>query len=374
MPDLAQRERLFVSTTPGLEGVLAQEAGALGAVTPVEGGIELEGTAGLHRRANLWLRTASRVLLRLATIPADVPSKLVAALRALPLAPFRTPAGFALVSVEVASGPIPRRELLRTAEDALGLRLARESLAEAGEVFAPTPVGLWIRAEGTSVTVSVDTSGALLFRRGYRQEVSRAPLRETLAAGILALAEHRPDEGLLDPMCGSGTFLVEGVWRAMRRAPGLSRPFGFEAFAAHDAQTWEAEKAEARAGEVAPSIVHGSDLNAGALGTARRNARRAGVLESLVLERRDVAALAPPQGPVGLVVANPPYGKRVGEGGELVTLYRALGESLRTRFGGWRAAVLVPDATLGRALGFPSPVRHVLDNGGLRVTLHVQQL
>lgn len=374
MPDLAQPERLFVSTTPGLEGVLAQEARALGAVTPVEGGVELEGSPGLHRRANLWLRTASRVLLRLATLPAEVPSALFDGLRALPLAPFRTPRGFALVSVEVASGPIPRRELLRTVEDALGLRLVRESLSESGDVFAPTPVGLWIRAEGTAVTVSVDTSGALLFRRGYRQEVSRAPLRETLAAGILALAGHRSDEALLDPMCGSGTFLVEGMWRAMRRAPGLARPFAFEDFAAHDAQAWEAEKAEARAGEVAAPRVHGSDLNAGALGTARRNARRAGVLESLVLERRDVAALEPPPGPSGLVVANPPYGKRVGEGGELTELYRSLGQSLMTRFGGWRAAVLVPDTSLGRALGFPSPVRHVLDNGGLRVTLHVQQL
>ena len=276
MPDLAQPERLFVSTTPGLEGVLAEEARTLGAVTPVEGGVELEGTPGLHRRANLWLRTASRVLLRLATLPAEVPSALFDGLKALPLAPFRTPSGFALVSVEVASGPIPRRELLRTVEDALNLRLVRERHSESGEVFAPAPVGLWIRAEGTSVTVSVDTSGALLFRRGYRQEVSRAPLRETLAAGILALAGHRPDEGLLDPMCGSGTFLVEGVWRAMRHAPGLARPFAFEDFAAHDAQAWEAEKAEARAGEVAAPIVHGSDFNAGALGTARRNARRAG--------------------------------------------------------------------------------------------------
>ena len=175
-------------------------------------------------------------------------------------------------------------------------------------------------------------------------------------------------------MCGSGTFLVEGVWRAMNRAPGLERPFGFEAFAAHDSAAWAAEKAAARAAERPSPIVHGSDLNAGALGTARRNARRAGVLESLVLERRDVAQLQPPEGRVGLVVANPPYGRRVGEVGDLTALYRSLGEVLRTRFTGWRAAVLVPDATLGRALGFPSPERFLLENGGLKVTLQVQRL
>lgn len=373
-------ERLFVSTTPGLEPALAGEVAALGAagVRPVEGGVEAEGPAGLHRRANLHLRTASRVLLRVGTFPAPTPDALDAGLSRLPLEDLVDPArGAVLVgadSVRSAAGP---RDLEAAAARMLGLRSERRGDPEE-EGAEEGPLGVSLRVERDVCTASVDTSGALLYRRGYRQEVSRAPLRETLAAGVLGLAGYTGEEPLVDPMCGSGTFLVEGAWLSLRRAPGLSRTFAFEGFPSHDARAWEAERRAAQAAErPAPAPLFGSDLNAGALGTARRNARRAGVQEHLVLERRDVAELVPPPvlaGRAGLVVVNPPYGKRVGEGGDLPALYRALGEALRTRFGGWRAAVLVPEEALARALGFPSPARHAVENGGLPLQLLVQRL
>ncbi len=382
VPRSGQKELVFISTTPGLEGVLAMEARTLGEVTPLPGGVEVRGAVGLHRRANLHLRTASRVLLRVATVPADSLRAFDAALRSVDLSPYRGRLGAVLAGVDAVRSRVTRRDLETVARKVLGLEPTSplplgegrgEGAASPG-LFPPTPTVVSLRAEGTTFTVSVDTSGELLYRRGYRQEVSRAPLRETLAAGVLQLAGYTGTEPLVDPMCGSGTFLIEGVWLSMRHAPGLGRTFAFESFPSHDAQAWESERAQAREAERPCAPIFGSDLNAGSLGTARRNARRAGVGDKLTLERRDVATLVPPVPGPGLVVANPPYGKRVGEAADLLGLYRMLGDVLRSRFRGWRAAVLVPEETLARALDFPSPSVHIVDNGGIRLELLVQQL
>ena len=378
----ANAEQLFVTTTPGLESVLEEEARTLGRVSRIEEGVLLDGPAGLHRAANLHLRCASRVLLRVATLEVRDARSLEPALKSVAMEPFRGSLGLTLGSVELRGAPFGRRELEAAAFRALRLvrpdpRSAPTSGADTGpgvNPFAPAPVGVWLRVVGHHLTVSVDTSGALLFRRGYRQEVSRAPLRETLAAGILALAEHRAEAPLVDPMCGSGTFLIEGAWRAMGRAPGSLRSFAFEDFASHDPESWEAQKQQAVNAEGPAPKVYGRDLNAGALGTARRNARRAGVQPAMVLERAELSQQHPPEGPPGLVVANPPYGKRVGDQADLEVLYRSLGRVLRERFRGWRTAVLVPDARLSRALDLPDPVSHPLENGGLRIHLEVAQL
>lgn len=234
---------------------------------------------------------------------------------------------------------------------------------------------LMVRGEGEVWTVSADTSGEPLHRRGYRQEVSRAPLRETLAAGILLLAGYDGEAPLVDPMCGSGTFLIEGAWMSMHRAPGLGRAFAFESFPGFDAAAWTArkEKAAAEALSAPRAALRGFDLNAGALGTARRNARRAGV--TLALERQDVRTLAAPPGGPGLLVANPPYGKRVGEAEDLPGLYRALGATLRQGFRGWRVALLVPeDRGLLQALGLPEARSLPVRNGGLRCRLLLGRL
>ncbi|HZA52365.1 MAG TPA: RNA methyltransferase, partial [Myxococcaceae bacterium] len=231
-----------------------------------------------------------------------------------------------------------------------------------------------LRIEGDRCNVSVDTSGEILHRRGYRQEVSRAPLRETLAAGILRLATYRGDEPLWDPMCGSGTLAIEAAWIALRRAPGGDRSFAFQRWSGYDAAAFEAARAAARRRELPapPAAIHASDINAGALGTARRNARRAGVLEHLQIRRADVThpSELPPE-PTGLLVTNPPYGKRVGDAGDLAPLYAALGALLRERLPRWRAAVLVPDLRLERALSLEVEDAFELLNGGIRCHLLV---
>lgn len=366
---IPHKERVFAVAPPGLEPALEAEAAALG-LSPrrVEGGVELEGLAGLHQEANLRLRTASRVWLRLGSFRAPDVGALSRGLAALDMARVWDGKEAPRLSVAAHGARVPEGAVPGAAARAWGL--SRVERAGALDEEGAEGLTLLVRLEGQECTVSADTSGEPLHRRGYRQEIGRAPLRETLAAGILALAGYDGVEPLVDPMCGSGTFLIEGAWMSMRRAPGLERRFAFEHFPGFDATAWAERQEKARKeGLTAPrAALHGFDINAGALGTARRNARRAGM--TLALERRDVRTLEAPVAGPGLVVANPPYGKRVGEGVELPELYRALGATLRRAFGGWRVALLVPDeAALTRALGMPEARSLAVRNGGLRCRL-----
>ncbi|MGA9522094.1 MAG: RNA methyltransferase [Myxococcaceae bacterium] len=372
--DPRREELLFVATTPGLEPALEREVRRMGlGIWRVGGGVEVRGAPGLHRVLNLRLRTASRVLLRIASFPAkDVPT-LNAGLQRTALVDFwegRTPLELAVTAHRSKLSHAGKvREL---AAKAWGAQLATAS-REQEEEGGGDALRLQLRLEDDVCTVSVDTSGELLYRRGYRQEISRAPLRETLAAGMLELAGYRGDEALWDPMCGSGTLPIEAALIALRRAPGIARTFAFERFPSHDARAWEELKKQARAEEQPrpPKSIRATDLHSGALGTARRNARRAGVLEHLTLERQDVTKpTALPSEPAGLLIANPPYGIRVGEDRELVPLYRALGDLLRERLpAGWRAAVLLPDPRLERALGLEVDDAFDVQNGGIRCQL-----
>ncbi|AKQ63967.1 Methyltransferase [Myxococcus hansupus] len=369
-------EQLFVSTLPGLEPALEAEASALGwRPRLVEGGVELEGPPGLHQDANLRLRCASRVLLRLGSFRAGDSDTLADRLKALDLSRVWSKASAPRLSVSMHRSPVPGPDVVF---DAAAYAWDLPSVEEAGPLDddgGGPGLTLLVRVDRDVFTVSADTTGEALHRRGYRQEVSRAPLRETLAAGILRLAGYTGQEPLVDPMCGSGTFLVEGAWMSMRRAPGVLRAFAFESFPSFSAEDWARRKARVEAEALAsPSAaIHGYDLNAGSLGTARRNARRAGV--TLALERQDLRTLKAPVGGPGLVVANPPYGKRVGEAEDLPELYRALGHTLRTGFAGWRGAVILPDdAGLVKALGLTGARSLPVRNGGLRCRLLLADL
>jgi putative N6-adenine-specific DNA methylase len=322
-------ESLFVGATPGLEHALADELEALGfAGHPVSGGVELKAPSGSFQAINLWSRLASRVLLRI---------------------------------TEVSSpGALERFDF-----SAYGSQFEIDAFGPEGprwqNVLPSTrgAVKLALRCARGSCQVSVDTSGELLHFRGYRQEVGRAPMRETLAAGLLRLAKWQPTEPLWDVMCGSGTIVIEAAEIAAGLAPGRNRTFAFERFPSHDAAAWKARPREKAA--VTSSIV-GTDLNAGALGTARRNAKRAGVLGSITLERVDATKLTR-RGDAGLVIGNLPYGKRVGERDELAQLYRSLGKSLKSACAGWYFAFLLEEGA--EHLGLEIAERHAVTNGGL---------
>ncbi|MFP2925766.1 class I SAM-dependent RNA methyltransferase [Pyxidicoccus sp. 3LG] len=232
-------EQVYVSTLPGLEPALEAEASALGwKPHRVEGGVELEGPAGLHQEANLHLRTASRVLLRVGTFRAGDSDTLAERLGTMDLSPLWDGRAPPKLSVSMHRSPVPGADVVFSAAAyAWGLPSV-ESAGPLDEEGGGPGLTLLVRVEGDTFTVSADTSGEPLHRRGYRQEVSRAPLRETLAAGILRLAGYDGAEPLVDPMCGSGTFLVEGAWMSMRRAPGLLRSFAFESFPGLTRRPW----------------------------------------------------------------------------------------------------------------------------------------
>ncbi len=368
----AVTETLFASTTPGLEPVLAAEARARGwKVSPASGGVLIEGAPGLHQDANLWLRTANSISVCLRGLDASSPHTLEVGLRQVSLQPFRAPAV-----------PVRLKVVAQGSRVTAGAKL--DALAHAALRLVPDKsesiegaLELQLRVEGARAELRIDSTGTPLYMRGYRQEVSRAPLRETLAAGILELAGYRGQEPLWDPMCGSGTFLIEAALLALNRAPGAGRPFAFERWPSHSPDAWNERLAEARAAEKSHSPpLRGTDLNSGSLGTARRNARRAKVGERLVLERQDATALVAPAGGAGpgLVVANLPYGVRVGERAELPALYRAFGKRLTTALPGWRFALLVASAEAEGWLGLAREKSVALSNGGIPCSLLVGRL
>lgn len=325
---------LFAVCPPGLEPVVAAELAEHGfaEIEAGRGGVTFRGDA---LRANRVLATATRVLQRVATFPAKNFKQLQARTREIDWSGFGglTPQATCRKSRLYHSGAVEER---------------------LAAVVPPGPGALLARLERDVCTLSVDTSGERLHRRGWRVETGAAPLRETLAASILRLAEWQPGVALYDPMCGSGTFLIEGAVRAAGVAPGAQRTFACEG--------WLPEAPMPTFTPV-PTAIVGGDRSAPAVGAAQRNAERAGVVVDL---RRGDARNAEPPAETGLLVCNPPYGRRAGG---VAGAYDRLGALLRGPFAGWRAAVLVPDRASGKRLGRTPTATHRLKNGGLSITL-----
>jgi putative N6-adenine-specific DNA methylase len=216
----------------------------------------------------------------------------------------------------------------------------------------------------------LDTSGEALFKRGWRAAGGEAPLRENLAAGILRLAGWQPGTPLLDPMCGSGTFLVEAAMIALDVAPGLARPFGFEKLENFDSGQWrtlrDTAKTRRRAASALP--IHGSDKFGTVLTLARENLEAAGLEDVVQLKQADVLESSPPAG-AGIVVMNPPYGERLANHQELAAFYPKLGDALKQRYPGWTAYILSADMRLPRLIGLKASRRTPLYNGALECRL-----
>jgi putative N6-adenine-specific DNA methylase len=231
-----------------------------------------------------------------------------------------------------------------------------------------------LRGQDDRFTASIDSSGVLLHRRGWRLEAGRAPLRETLAAGVLALCEYDPALPLVDPMCGAGTIAIEAAAMARKIPPGLGRAFAFERWPAHDAQAWQRlrESVPNVSAAHAPAIIVASDRDTGAVEVARRNAARAQVEVDIRFAVADFGRDEIPT-PPGLVVINPPYGHRLGQRAQALHLGRDIGQTLREHYPGWRVGILCPDSQFVAAVAAgarrPPAKTHVLRNGGLRVHL-----
>lgn len=381
---------LFAVSQPGLEDICAAELAELGLPgTVVPGGVSFSAELAGLARANLGLGVATRVLVRIGEFRAPGFPELHAHAARLPwerfLSPTAPPRVCCLVSARKSrlyhTVGIAER-IVRGLGERLGLaaELVPASDDDSATDHDGTPplaaLRVHVRLERDRCTVSVDSSGDPLHRRGYRLALARAPLRPTLAAAMLRVAGWRPGEPLLDPMCGSGTIVIEAARRAIGRAPGSDRDFAFLAWPGF---TGPAALAAARidlspgTADMSPGTadIVGSDRDPGAIEAARANATRGGVLDRLTLAVRPLSACEPPpQTPnnPGLVVCNPPYGVRVGKRGPLRDLYAQLGHVLRDRWPGARVALLCGDE-LWRHCGLSLQVARSLQNGGLPVQL-----
>jgi putative N6-adenine-specific DNA methylase len=210
-----------------------------------------------------------------------------------------------------------------------------------------------------------------LHKRGHKQAVTKAPMRETMAALFLQLAGYDGREPVVDPMCGSGTFVIEAAEIAAGLLPGRSRRFAFEDLANFDEVAWR-QLRDAKFRRKPIARFYGSDRDAGAIRMSHANASRAGVSDFVEFQQHAISDLAAPEGLPGLVIVNPPYGDRIGDKKRLSSLYRSLGQTLQSRFLGWRAAVITNEPSLASTTGLPfgppiGPVAH----GGLRVALYL---
>ncbi|MGF1502092.1 MAG: class I SAM-dependent RNA methyltransferase [Paracoccaceae bacterium] len=357
---------LFLTAPPGLEPQLAGEARALGLgdPTPEPGGVSATGTWPDVWRANLELRGAGRVLVRLWAFRAPHLAQLDKRARRLPWGDVLRPE----IAVRVEASC--RRSRIYHA-GAAGQRIATAIAETLGApVATEAPVSVLARIEDDLCTLSVDTSGALLHKRGHKQAVGKAPLRETLAALFLRAAGFSGDEPVIDPMCGSGTIPIEAAEIAAGLQPGRDRAFAFEALATHD----RAAVAELRTGARRRSPeagIAGFDRDAGAVAMARANAMRAGVADLVAIAQQPVSALAPPPDGPGLVLVNPPYGGRIGDKGRLHALYAALGGRLKAEFGGWRVGLVTGEPGLARATGLSfAETSPPIPHGPLKIRLY----
>ncbi len=372
---------LFAVTAPGLESFAAQELTDLGLrPSPVSsseaGGAAFEGSLHALYQANLHLRTATRILLRLGEFYAAAFSELRKKAARLPWETYLVPGQPVAIRATCHKSRLYHSDAVaeRVAgaiEDRLGQASARlKPSADSEDAAASAPLVV-VRLAHDLCTLSLDTSGAPLFQRGYRLAVAKAPLRETLAAGVILASGWDQRSPLLDPFCGSGTLPIEAALLARQIAPGRTRRFAFMDWPGFDASLWQKMLAEADSRRLAhaPPLL-ASDRDAGAIAAAQANAERAGVAGDIEFTHCAVSSITPPPGP-GWVVTNPPYGVRVSANQELRNLYARLGQVLRARCPGWQVSVLSSDDRLLHSTALPfEPDRSLwLVNGGLKVKL-----
>ena len=372
----------FVVTAPGLDQLAANELLQLGLIPQIEpGGVTFKTDDEGMYRANLYSRTASRILARVgqffyATTFGDLREKA----GRLPWERFLKPGQPVSIRVTCHKSKLIHSDAV--AERIAGAiydRMGKESPLKkaigdevtnpgAGDIHQADVQLIVVRVVNDQVLVSMDSSGELLHRRGYRQAVAKAPLRETLAAGMLLASGWDGRSPLMDPFCGSGTIPIEAALMALGIPPGLNRRFAFMDWPGYDEVLWQSLLASVAPIPALDLKIFASDRDAGAVRMARENAARAGVEEYIQFDCQAVSAITPPVGP-GWVVTNPPYGIRVSEGRDLRNLYAQFGNVLRANCPGWHLAVLCSDPLLMGQIGIKLDSTFSMINGGVGVRL-----
>ena len=355
---------IFLACLPGLEPTLAEEVAALGfaAPTPVPGGVETSGTWPDIWRANLHLRGASRVLVRIGSFRAMHLAQLDKRARKFPWADILRPD----VPLRVEATCTRSRIYHQGAAAQRVERAISETLG--ATIDSKADLRLMVRIDDDLVSFSLDTSGEALHKRGHKLATGKAPLRETMAALLLRQMGFDGSQPVLDPMCGSGTFVIEAAEIAMGLAPGRSRDFGFERLASFNATSWDRMRAQTPRN--VPVQFFGFDRDQGAVQNATSNAARAGVSDCTRFTCQPISALTRPDTPPGLIMVNPPYGARIGASKLLFGLYASLGAVVREQFRGWRVGLVTSDRKLAHATGLPLSAGPILPHGGLKVQFY----
>ncbi len=368
--------KLFAVCPPGLEEVLRGELEALGLPGYVfPGGVEFSGCLSHLYKVNLWLRTASRVLVRVCRFKAADFSTLVQRVQRYPWELYLHHADTLRIRVSTRACRLYHtravaERVLKALEARLGRPFRLDSSHE--DIQDPSQPLLVVRGHRDHFVISVDSSGPHLHRRGYRLVHSKASIRENLAAGILLLSKWKWSEPLIDPFCGAGTIPIEAALMAAGMAPGAQRGFAFQYWRNYDPVLWEGLKKASMEGirSLEGLEIMASDLSGEAVKACLQNADRAGVSRLIKIQRRSAARISPLDAK-GLLVTNPPYGRRVrGRGSKGEGAYEILDHLLTRKLKGWRWAVLCPKSRLAK-FQRRSRLAAILSNGGIRVGLWV---
>ncbi|WP_111641889.1 bifunctional 23S rRNA (guanine(2069)-N(7))-methyltransferase RlmK/23S rRNA (guanine(2445)-N(2))-methyltransferase RlmL [Marinimicrobium alkaliphilum] len=371
--------RFFATCPKGLEGLLVEELQGLGAESYREtvAGVYFDGPLEIAYRACLWSRLANKILLPLTRFDCDSADQLYDAVRALPWQEHLNPGGTLLVDFIGTNRQIRNSQFgALKVKDAV-VDCLREFSGTRPDIAKRDPdLRVNVRLSKGKAVLSLDLSGESLHRRGYRTKAGNAPLKENLAAAVLiragwpALAAE--NAALIDPMCGSGTFLIEGAMIAADIAPGLERAsFGFERWLNHRNDLWlelRDEAHERRRIGLAKALpeIRGYDADVRVIRAAEENITRAGLDGWLRVSRKELAELKRPTHKTlehGLVICNPPYGERLGEVESLKLLYAHLGDRLKADFGGWQAAIFTGNPALGQQMGMRADKKYKFFNG-----------
>jgi 23S rRNA (guanine2445-N2)-methyltransferase len=366
-------ERFFATCPRGLELNLAEELRLLGAekVHAVGGGVQFGGDFFLCYRTNLESRIASRVLWQVSTDRYRDEDDIYRSAYALPWIEWFDAARTIRVDVSATKSPLTSLNFATLKiKDAVCDKIRRLTGRRPSVDTHQPEIPIQAHLTDRDFTLYLDTTGEPLFKRGKRIAAGEAPLRENLAAGILRLVGWEPGIPLLDPMCGSGTFLLEAALMALDIAPGLGRHFAFEKFKHFDGRRWREvlQRSQARQRPKTPLAIYGSDLSGDMLKAARANLTVGGLEKLVSLKQANVLEIAAPANE-GIIVTNPPYGVRLGEQRELAEFYPKLGDVLKKNFTGWRAYVLSADMRLPKLIRLAASKRTPLFNGALECRL-----
>jgi putative N6-adenine-specific DNA methylase len=365
----------FAICAPGLEPLVRDELAELsisGEVIP--GGVTWNGSNSTVALTNLWSRIATRIVVRIGNFRARTFFELERHAKKIEWERYVVPGGAIRFRVTCRKSKLYHSDAVaQRFQEAVARRIHGEvSIATAADEDSETESNAQlfiVRFDRDVCTVSADTSGVLLHRRGYRQAIAKAPLRETIAAAMLRGAGWAGRTSLVDPMCGSGTIAIEAAMIARRIPPGLERNFAFLSWPEADEARWTelVDHTRRLILKASPVRIAASDRDAGAIDAARSNAERAGVAGDIELAVQSISAASPPIGSVGALITNPPYGERIGDIDAIRNLYAQMGNVARKNFAGWTFGMLSPDKGLEAQTRLDLEERFKTSNGGIPV-------